>query len=363
MNLKKWFQLTWPLWLTFGVETFLLFTSFEIEPYLFTLTIVFFMLFGWLHIALHELGHLLFGLATGYRFLTYRLFTWVIVKENDKLHLKRQKINEAIAQCLMVPNEQWNDEHYPYRLYLSGGILFNAAFSFAALFLLGTELFHPIHVFQFSAIGFYMVFSNATPKRMNDGSILKKCQRNKDYRKMMYHQLRTVYYLTEGQRLSELPATSFALFAGVPIEDPFSLYVTRLAYYKNLEQFDFNGASALIERQWQMKDKIELVDRILIAAERLFCLSLQGEQEAARKLYYHQEIQYLLKFEHVTFKRIFAAYYLFVDQDPAKAVIWCKAGLNVLTADFFDNSSEVDKKLLDWLKQQAEKQLEYEVKD
>lgn len=357
MNAKKTFQLIWPLLVFFMVDFLFWLTSSEIEPFLFTLTILFFLVFGWVQIALHELGHLLFGLATGYRFLSYRIFTWVVLKEQGKLHIKRQKVNEALAQCLMVPDERWNDEHYPYQLYLGGGIVFNILFSFGALFLLHTDLFLPIHVIQFSAIGFYMALSNAIPKRMNDGSILKKCRQNNGYRKLMYHQLYTVYYLTEGRRLSELPEESFALVPSVALEDTFSLYVMRLDYYRNLELSNFEKAADVIERQWQRKEKIELVDRIMIAAERLFCLSIQQNPEEAMRLYYHQEIQHVLKIEQVTFKRIFAAYYLFIEQDAAKAVIWCKAGLHLLESDTYDNSAELERQLLMQLKNQAETSL------
>lgn len=357
MTAKKRFQLLWPILLVFAAESLLLLTSLEIAPYLFTLTFVFFLVFGWLQIALHELGHLVFGLATGYRFLSYRIFTWVVVREHGKIRLKRQTINEALAQCLMVPKEHWDEEDYPYQLYLSGGVIFNAVFSLAALLLLRITSLYPVHVWLFAAIGMYLVFSNTFPKRMNDGNILKKCRENKDYRKMMYHQLRTVYFLSEGKQLSQLPPESFALSDEVPMKDPFSLYVVRLEYYKYLEQFDFERAANLLEQQWQMKDQIEMVDRIMIAAERLFCLSLQKKAEEARQLYYHQEIQHILKFEQVTFKRLFAAYFLFVEQNPAKAVVWCKAGLHLLKSDLFDNSTEIERNLLMWLKKEAEMQL------
>lgn len=357
MTATKRLRLLWPILLVFAAESLLLLASFDTAPYLFTLTFVFFLVFGWLQIAIHELGHLVFGLVTGYRFLSYRIFTWVVVRENGKIRLKRQTINEALAQCLMVPKERWDEENYPFQLYLSGGVIFNALFSLAALLLLQTNIFYPIHVWLFAAIGLYLVFSNTIPKRMNDGNILKKCRQNKDYRKMMYHQLRTVSFLSEGKQLSQLPSESFALSNGVPMEDPFSLYVVRLEYYKHLEQFDFDSAADLLERQWQMKDQIELMDRIMIAAERLFCLSVQKQTEEARQLYYHPEIQHILKFEQVTFKRLFAAYYLYVEQNPAKAVVWCKAGLHLLKSDFFDNSTEIERNLLMWLKKEAEIQL------
>jgi len=41
------------------------------------------------HLILHEAGHLVFGLMTGYRFSSFRILSFMWVKENDKIKLRR----------------------------------------------------------------------------------------------------------------------------------------------------------------------------------------------------------------------------------------------------------------------------------
>ncbi|MBM6613561.1 hypothetical protein JTF06_01475 [Desemzia sp. RIT804] len=362
MKVKKILMVLWPFLLLLSVETLLLFTTVDLAPYSFTFTFLSFFIFVWIQIILHEAGHLVLGWATGYRFLSYRIFSFVIVKENGKLVFKRQAINEAVAQCLMVPHKEWQTTHYPYKLYLSGGILFNAVFSFSALFLLNNEIIPAVQVILFSGIGLFLVFSNAIPKQMNDGAILKKCRGNPAYRQMMYRQLRTIYYLTETRTLKNLPPESFELSKDVSLSDPFSLYVMRLEYYKYLEQFQFDKAANILDKQWQIKEDLTPMDRLMVQAEKLFCLSIQQLSiEEAKRLYHQTEMQLIQKYEQITFKRIFTTYFLYVENDPAKALTWAKAGLLLGNSDIFDNSLQVELNVLEWLQQKAQTKLEQQI--
>ena len=67
--------------------------STEIESELFPLYIVLFLIFLYfimfLQTVIHELGHLLFGLATGYKFSSFRIGGVIFVKDNGKLRVKR----------------------------------------------------------------------------------------------------------------------------------------------------------------------------------------------------------------------------------------------------------------------------------
>ncbi|MFL2104300.1 hypothetical protein [Desemzia sp. FAM 23991] len=359
MNVKKMLAIWWPFLLLLIIETLLMFTTIDLPPYFFSLTVLSFFVFAGLQIILHEAGHFLCGWATGYRFLSYRIFSFVVLKEKGKLVFKRQTVNEAVAQCLMVPDKEWNPTRYPYKLYLSGGVLFNAICSLSALFLLTSDFIPAIFPLLFSGIGLFLTLSNGLPKRMNDGAILKKCRKNPAYRQMMYHQLRTVYYLTESRTLTSLPPESFELFDEVELSDPFSLYVMRLEYYKYLEQFQFDKAAVLVEKQWNIKDKLVPLDRMMVQAEKLFCLSLHRQSaEEATKMYHQTDVQLMQKYEQITFKRIFATYFLYVENDPVKALIWTKAGWSLGNSNTFDNGLQVEINLLEWLRQHAQLKLE-----
>lgn len=79
-----------------------------------------------LQTAVHEAGHMVFGLLTGFRFLSYRVLSLIISKEDGKLKLGRFSIPGTVGQCLM--GTPVNTEKKPYYLYNAGGLIFNLIF-------------------------------------------------------------------------------------------------------------------------------------------------------------------------------------------------------------------------------------------
>jgi len=74
-------------------------------------------------IPVHELGHLVFGLLSGYRFSSFRLFSLVWYKENGKVLFRRSRNKLALGQCLMLPPKHEKD--FKFVWHNLGGGLFN----------------------------------------------------------------------------------------------------------------------------------------------------------------------------------------------------------------------------------------------
>ena len=85
-----------------------------------------------IQIIIHEAGHLVFGLLTGYRFCSFRVFSLMWIRENGKIRLKRMSLAGTGGQCLMGPPEL-SDGKMPVMLYNFGGAILNLVS--AALFL------------------------------------------------------------------------------------------------------------------------------------------------------------------------------------------------------------------------------------
>ena len=78
----------------------------------------------YIQIAVHEAGHLIFGLASGYEFCSYRLGKLMWVKQNGKLSFKRYSLSGTGGQCLMSPPEI-KEGKMPVILYNLGGSIMN----------------------------------------------------------------------------------------------------------------------------------------------------------------------------------------------------------------------------------------------
>ena len=73
-----------------------------------------------LHIILHESGHLLMGLATGYRFSSFRIASIAFVRKDGQIRVRRYKLAGTGGQCLMLPPEM-PVEQVPFFWYNAGG--------------------------------------------------------------------------------------------------------------------------------------------------------------------------------------------------------------------------------------------------
>jgi len=74
------------------------------------------------HIIIHEAGHLIFGLLSGYRFVSIRVFSFLFIKQDGKIVCKRYSLMGTSGQCLMAPPEPYTDD-LPTMLFNFGGVI------------------------------------------------------------------------------------------------------------------------------------------------------------------------------------------------------------------------------------------------
>ena len=89
---------------------------------------------GFLQIVIHEAGHLVAGLLSGYKFISFRIFNYTILKTAEGLKVKKFGISGTGGQCLMTPPDG-PAEDLKFVFYNLGGVLFNLLFSAVAIIL------------------------------------------------------------------------------------------------------------------------------------------------------------------------------------------------------------------------------------
>ncbi len=129
-------------------------------------------------IATHELGHLIFGLLTGYRFISFRIFSFMLVKSEGKWAIRRMSIPGTGGQCLMAPPPKKNGK-FPFVLYNLGGIFFCGILSLIPM-IIGLSMPSGelgMILFLFGFVSFVMNLINAIPTNgksmLNDATNLK----------------------------------------------------------------------------------------------------------------------------------------------------------------------------------------------
>lgn len=155
-------------------------------------SVLYFLVSIGIHTILHEGGHLVAGLISGYKFLFFRVWKYTLVKDNNKFKIKHFHIPGSLGQCLMAP-PPYNDGDFPYTLYNLGGFLFNIIFaSFGLiLFLYLDSDFLSAFFLSFFFVGIYLGITNIYPFEFlpNDGTNLKSLNNSDDSKKAFYNTL------------------------------------------------------------------------------------------------------------------------------------------------------------------------------
>ena len=149
-----------------------------------------------LHIIVHEAGHLFFGFLSGYKFISFRVFDFKIIKdENGKLKIRYERLAGTGGQCLMRAPE-YVEGKFKYKLYLLGGVIFNIVLSIVSWLILPSY-----YTLLFALIGFALAFLNLIPMGFNDGMTFYHASKDETTRFVLYLQLEYIYYQSIGKNL------------------------------------------------------------------------------------------------------------------------------------------------------------------
>lgn len=235
-----------------------------------------------IHIIIHEVGHLVFGLLTGYKFVSFRVISFTIVREDGKFVSKRFNIPGTAGQCLMMPPEK-KDGKYPFVIYNLGGVLMNAIFVaigiVIAIAIKELNLINLIFILT-NIAGIIVVVTNGIPMKIagiaNDGHNLVTMIKDGDARESFYIQLKVNGLLTEGMRMKDMAYEEIKLPEGIDYRNPINFSRIFLVHNYHLDKMDFEKAREVLEfGSKYVKDTI-LVYKMEFAAEKLF-LEILGD--------------------------------------------------------------------------------------
>lgn len=228
------------------------------------------------HIIIHEAGHLVFGLMTGYKFSSFRIASFMWLKESGKIKLKRVSIAGTAGQCLMAPPDM-KDGRLPIVLYNLGGSFFNliTGVLFLSLFLFITDipLLSPI-LLIFAIIGFMTAMINGIPMRMgtvdNDGYNAFSLSKNKEAVEAFWMQLKVVEQTSKGIRLKDMPAEWFDIPTDESMKN--SMVATRCVFACNrlMDEEKFEEADALMAHLLEIESGIVGLHHDLLICDRIY---------------------------------------------------------------------------------------------
>lgn len=235
-----------------------------------------------LQVIIHEAGHLVFGLMTGYRFSSFRIGSFAWTDEDGKVSLKRISITGTSGQCLMSPPDIV-DGHFPYVMYNLGGVFMNllsaAVFLGIGLLLRGVPFVSSFFTIM-AAIGVIYAVLNGVPLRnglvSNDGCNAAELRKNKDARKSFWVQLKVNDKIAKGMRLKDMPEEWFEIPSDEGMKNGMTSVIGVFACNRLMDQKHFQEADALMDRLLNMDTAIVNLHRNLLICDRIYC-ELIGE--------------------------------------------------------------------------------------
>lgn len=267
--------------------------------------------------AVHEAGHLVMGLATGYRFVCFNLFGFVWVRQNGKLVVKRSKNNLIAGQCLMEPAEDFG--RFKYGWYNAGGGLFNLIF--AAVLCAGLVALWgagPLAGGFFAsgaAANLLLGLLNLVPMSLgvpNDGLNMLMAHRSPLAKKGLWLMLLVNKEVQQGRRYRDYPKEAFETDGPVNARNYLEVYMLALqaARLQDLglqdEAMEVLGALDLGRVNGYYAGTLRL-DYLY------YYLVYNPDAERARALYQDRRVKQLLEIKQPTMMRIKAACLCFLE--------------------------------------------------
>lgn len=229
-----------------------------------------------LQLVIHEAGHLVFGLLSGYKFSSFRILSFMWIKEGEKIKLSRLSIVGTGGQCLMAPPDMV-DGKIPIVLYNLGGSLMNLI---AGMFFLevrhafANTSFFAAMMPIFAVIGFLLAIMNGVPMRMgmvdNDGYNAFSLTRNPEAMHSFWVQMKVNEQIAKGVRLKDMPDEWFAVPSDVAMKNSMVAVIGIFASNRLMDAQQFEKADKLMAHLLEIDSGMVDLHRRLMICDRIY---------------------------------------------------------------------------------------------
>lgn len=253
-----------------------------------------------LHIVIHEAGHMVFGMLTDYRFQSFRIGSFMWVKDGERFRFARFSLAGTGGQCLMSPPDLV-DGRIPVVLYNLGGSMANviiAVLSLALCKLTEAGILRMLLLTSgYIGIGFAVV--NALPLHLgavnNDGSNALELLKNPESIRAFWVQMKVAEYTAKGVRMKDMPEEWFSVTDNLADMDSLAATVAVMSANRLMDMHDFDRAEALMEQLLSGCSSMVGLHRSMILCDDMLCKLIREGSEADISALQQKEQKQMLK--------------------------------------------------------------------
>ncbi|NLV88010.1 MAG: DUF1385 domain-containing protein [Tissierellia bacterium] len=307
------------------------------------------------HIIIHETGHLIFGLLSGYSFISFRIGPYIIVREKGNLILKKYNLPGTAGQCLMVPPDIENGK-YPFLLYNCGGVILNLLVAIPAI-IVGRNVNFPLNAILIGSgmVGLFIVVTNGIPLIIggvpNDAHNVFSIIKDEEAKRSFFIQLKTHALQSQGVRIKDMALDTFKLKEDSNLANPLNTAQRLLEYTWYLDNMDLENAKKCIDSFKPYFNKIATLFKYEINCERMF-LELVGncDRDLIDRLYDKNLKKYIKTARFmISKKRLLMAYEGFYNNSKEKALEYYEELKDLASKYPIKGEAAMELMLVDWI--------------
>lgn len=279
-------------------------------------------------VIIHEAGHLVAGLLTGYKFISFRIFNLTFIKEDDRLNVKRFSIAGTGGQCLLSPPEL-PIEKIPVFWYNIGGVLANIlVLLFALPFLwIADNPFATVFVAVFIAVDVILILMNGIPMNnngiYNDAGNIGMLRKNLKAKRGLMAQLESNALIQKGVRPKDMPDSLFSSdsYEEIDYKNPLEVSIPLMRASRLIDREENEEAYEAFSELYSHKNEIMGLYVKEIACELAYITMITGRLEEAKALLDDELMKYITSYRKVmsSKERILFTKAIILDSDIAKA--------------------------------------------
>ena len=281
-----------------------------------------------LQIVIHEGGHLVAGLLTGYRFVSFRILEFTLIKKDGRYQWRRYALASTGGQCLMAPPLRPLSE-IDTRWYNAGGVLANIIVSTITLLLL---LFFEmpewagIFLLMMTFVGYLLALINGIPLKIggmnNDGRNLLFLEKSPEDKRILCRMLEANALIQEGVQPKDLPDEMFAEDESADWHDGLQTNWQLTTITRMINRHQWEEAYMRIHEAMAEKEHLIQLFRLELGVELVFVCLATGRKDEARECCTKELRKYVSQFKetHSSKQRLLFAVALLLDDNREEAL-------------------------------------------
>lgn len=229
------------------------------------------------------------GLLSGYKFVSFRIFDFTILRSEGRLRVKRFAVAGTGGQCLLSPPDKALQQ-IPTALYNMGGVLANVLALLAAIpfFYCDSSAYVTEFLGIFVLTDVIMILVNGVPMCINgignDAWNMRLLRRNMLGKRGLLIQLRSNALIQLGIRPKDMPDEWFEISGAIDYRNAFEAAIPLMQASRMLDMERYDEAYAAFSCLYARRAGMLGIYVSEVACELAYCAMVTGRCDEARQL-------------------------------------------------------------------------------